>query len=156
MIQGPGFQFSDTSDSQPGGPFQRHILATIHDRWLDTATVDLAERRLCGWATAEMLRVSGSLQLTSTAPNQASLAESSYRASIKIAQEQRALAWELRASTSLGVLLRSQGRNAIAAKSLRAVYDKFTEGFESADLLKAQSLLEDIESKRPLDPLKID
>ena len=156
MIQGPGFQFSDTSDSQPGGPFQRHILATIHDRWLDTATVDLAERRLCGWATAEMLRVSGSLQLTSAAPNQASLAESSYRASIKIAQEQRALAWELRASTSLGVLLRSQGRNAIAAKSLRAVYDKFTEGFESADLLKAQSLLEDIESKRPLDPLKID
>ena len=103
-----------------------------------------------------MLRVSGSLQLTSTAPNQASLAESSYRASIKIAQEQRALAWELRASTSLGVLLRSQGRNAIAAKSLRAVYDKFTEGFESADLLKAQSLLEEIESKRQLDPLKVD
>jgi hypothetical protein len=54
------------------------------------------------------------------------------------------------------LLLRSQGRNATATKVLRVVYDKYTEGFESADLLKAQSLLEDIESRRPLNPLRVD
>jgi predicted ATPase/DNA-binding winged helix-turn-helix (wHTH) protein len=156
MIQGPSLQCVDSSDSQPGGPFQRHILATIHDRWLDPATINLAERGLCGWATAEILRVSGTLHLASAARNRASVAESRYRASIKVAQDQSALAWELRSCTSLGVLLRSQGRNATATKVLRVVYDKYTEGFESADLLKAQSLLEDIESRRPLNPLRVD
>jgi predicted ATPase len=100
------------------------------------------------------LRVSGTLHLASAARNRASVAESRYRASIKVAQDQSALAWELRASTSLGVLLRSQGRNAIATTLLRAVYDKYTEGFESADLLKSKSLLEDIESRPPQEPVK--
>ena len=60
------------------------------------------------------------------------------------ARRQEALSWELRAATSLARLLRDQGRPADAIACLQPVYDRFTEGFGTADLIAAKQLLDEI------------
>jgi hypothetical protein len=151
MLQSPKWGSAEQLDAQPGGPFQRHILATIHDRWVDPPTIDLAERRLCGFATAEVLRLSGERLLSSGDLNRTAMAEATFRSAIRVAQDQGTLAWELRATTSLARLLASQGRSGKAAAALRAVYDRYAEGFDSADVVEARSLLEALQSKRTKD-----
>ena len=49
---------------------------------------------------------------------------------------------ELCAATSLARLLSTQGRRAEAIACLQPVYDRFTEGFGSADLIAAKQLLD--------------
>jgi hypothetical protein len=51
---------------------------------------------------------------------------------------------ELRAAASLARLLRDQGRSADAMALLQPVYDRFTEGFDTADLKAAKSLLDEL------------
>jgi hypothetical protein len=54
----------------------------------------------------------------------------------------------LRAATSLARLLRDQRRpDAIAC--LQPVYDRFTEGFGTADLVAAKRLLDDLDNRAP-------
>jgi predicted ATPase len=57
------------------------------------------------------------------------------------ARRQGALSWELRTSTSLARLQKDQGRIAEARSLLQSVYDRFSEGFETADLKTAKQLL---------------
>jgi len=59
-----------------------------------------------------------------------------------MAREQGALFWELRVALSLARLLHGQGRSADAVEILRPVYDRFTEGFDTADLKGAKALLD--------------
>jgi predicted ATPase len=53
------------------------------------------------------------------------------------------LSWELRSATSLARLLREHGRPADAIACLRPVYERFTEGFGTADLIAAKQLLDE-------------
>jgi predicted ATPase len=69
------------------------------------------------------------------------LAEDLFRQAIESAVQQTASSWELRAATSLARLLRDRGRPAEAIACLQPVYDRFTEGFETADLIEARRLL---------------
>jgi predicted ATPase len=64
------------------------------------------------------------------------------RSSPDWARQQGALAWELRAATSLARLLHGQGRSIDAKGILQPVYDRFTEGFDTADLKSARVLLD--------------
>jgi len=50
----------------------------------------------------------------------------------------------LRAATSLARPLRNQGRSADAIACLQPSYDRFTEGFGTADLMAAKQLLGDL------------
>ena len=75
------------------------------------------------------------------APNAAAAAEDHFRQALDWAHRQGALSWELRAATSLARLLSYQGRSADAAPLLQPVYDRFTEGFATADLKAAKTLL---------------
>jgi hypothetical protein len=59
------------------------------------------------------------------------------------------LAWELRAATSLARLLCNQGRPADATACLKPVYDRFTEGFDTADLVAAKRLLDELGNRVP-------
>jgi len=59
-----------------------------------------------------------------------------------LARRQGALAWELRTAVSLARLKVRQGRQDIARQILAPVYDRFTEGFETADLRSARTMLE--------------
>jgi predicted ATPase len=62
--------------------------------------------------------------------------------SLDIARQQQALSWELRAATSLARLLRDHGRPAEGMALLDPVYNRFTEGFNTADLKVAKALLD--------------
>jgi adenylate cyclase len=68
-------------------------------------------------------------------------AERCLRRALHVADEQGALSFALRAGTDLARLLSRRGHGAEAAASLRAVYDRFTEGFETSDLVEARELL---------------
>lgn len=63
--------------------------------------------------------------------------------SLDWARRQGTQSWELRAATSLARLLRDQGRSADGVALLQPVYDRFTEGFDTADLKSAKALLRD-------------
>jgi len=93
------------------------------------------------WCMAELLRLKGTILVGS-----ASLvaAEDQFRQSLDWARRQGALAWELRAATSLGELQRLQGRIPEARMSIAEVYDRFTEGFATADLRSARTLIDEL------------
>ena len=63
---------------------------------------------------------------------------------LTVAREQSALAWELRSAMALARLLAEDGQRDQARHTLALVYDRFTEGFETADLRLAHALLEDL------------
>jgi len=72
----------------------------------------------------------------------AAAAEGYFRQALDWAGRQGALSWELRAATSLARLLNDQKRSADATALLQPVYDRFTEGFATADLKEAKALLD--------------
>jgi tetratricopeptide (TPR) repeat protein len=63
---------------------------------------------------------------------------------LAVARAQCALAWELRSTTALARMLSESGQRDQARHTLALVYDRFTEGFETADLKLARTLLEDL------------
>ena len=63
---------------------------------------------------------------------------------LAVARAQSALAWELRSTMTLARLLCEDGQRDQARDTLALVYDRFTEGFETADLKLARTLLEDL------------
>jgi predicted ATPase/DNA-binding winged helix-turn-helix (wHTH) protein len=63
---------------------------------------------------------------------------------LAVARAQSALAWELRSTMDLARLLSEDGQRDQARHMLALVYDRFTEGFETADLKLARALLEDL------------
>jgi predicted ATPase/DNA-binding winged helix-turn-helix (wHTH) protein len=66
------------------------------------------------------------------------------REALVVARTQSALAWELRSSMALARLLSEGGQRDEARHTLGLVYDRFTEGFETADLKAARALLKDL------------
>jgi predicted ATPase len=70
------------------------------------------------------------------------MAEDCFRQALDSARRHGALSWELRAATSLARLWRDQNRRAEALTLLQPVYDRFTEGFDTADLIEARLLLD--------------
>ena len=89
-------------------------------------------------------KISGSgqpLRSASTAPGAVEAAERLFQRALEVARAQRALAWELRAATSLARLRQRQGRRDEARAALAPAYDAFTEGFATPDLMDARVLL---------------
>jgi predicted ATPase len=75
---------------------------------------------------------------------QTALAAADFREAIALAQKMSAKAWELRATMSLARLLERQGRRDEARTMLAAIYNWFTEGFDTADLKDAKALLDEL------------
>ena len=72
-------------------------------------------------------------------------AEACYRLALDVACELGAKSLELRAAVSLGKLLERQGQGEEARRRVTAVYDTFTEGFDTRDLVEARSLMRTLE-----------
>jgi predicted ATPase len=104
------------------------------------AGIEQSER---GWLTPELLRLKGDLFLLQSTPAVAETAEDFFRQALD-ASRQEMLAWELRAATSLAGLLHHQGRRADAVACLQPVYERFTEGFGTADLIATKQLLDEL------------
>lgn len=71
-------------------------------------------------------------------------AESSFQHAIELARRQQAKSWELRAAISLARLWQQQHRTDEARQVLTQVYDWFSEGFHTPDLIEAQTLLDEL------------
>jgi predicted ATPase len=95
------------------------------------------------WFEAELHRLKGEALLTLSAKHTAD-AEHCFRRSLGVAQEQKAKLWELRAAMSLARLWHDHGKSAEAHDLLAPVYGWFSEGFDTADLLHAKALLDEI------------
>ena len=95
-----------------------------------------------GCFTPEVVRLKGELFLLRDMPDAEGSAEILFRQALDGAREHGTLSWGLRAATSLARLLRHQGRTADAIACLQPIYDRFTEGFGTADLIAAKQLLD--------------
>src|ERR1700676_4356118 len=91
----------------------------------------------------EMLRIKGHI-LGSSARFNPSDAENCLLQSLEWARKQSALGWELRTATSLAALWSGHHRAADGLELLAPVYAKFTEGFDSSDLMAAKQLLDEL------------
>jgi class 3 adenylate cyclase/predicted ATPase len=92
---------------------------------------------------AEIFRLKGEVLLRQHDSN-AAQAQSCFERAIEVARQQSAKSWELRATTSLARLLASQGRRNEAHAMLADIFDWFTEGFDTADLIDAKALLDEL------------
>lgn len=95
---------------------------------------------------AELQRINGELLLAQS--GSAADAEECFRNAIDTARRQGSRAWELRATVSLALLWRHQGKGRKAFEILSEALACYTEGFTTPDLLDAASLLEDLENER--------
>jgi class 3 adenylate cyclase/predicted ATPase len=91
---------------------------------------------------AELHRLEGELRLRHEEPPEE--AESCFRRALDIACRQGARSLELRAATSLARVLAGRGRRDDARTTLDDVYRRFTEGFDTADLKDAETLLKEL------------
>jgi predicted ATPase len=96
------------------------------------------------WNMPELLRIRGELLVLEDAPEAAAAPEVHYQQGLDWARRQGALSWELRCATSLARLWRDQARSREARALLAPVYDRFTEGFETADLRTAKALIDEL------------
>jgi predicted ATPase len=96
-------------------------------------------------AHGSTLRTAGTHYRTAATPVEAE-AEAYFLKALEIARTQRAKSLELRAATSLARLWQRQGKKGAAHRMLAAIYGWFTEGFDTADLKDAKSLLDELTS----------
>ena len=71
-------------------------------------------------------------------------AEACLHQALDIARHQQAKSLELRAAMSLSRLWQQQGKRDEARELLAPIYGWFTEGFDTADLQEARTLLEEL------------
>jgi predicted ATPase len=95
---------------------------------------------------AELHRVRGELLLIAGGTAYETEAEACFREALAVARRQEARSFELRAATSLARLMANYGRYAEAYHTLDPVLAWFTEGFSTADLQGAKTLLEELAS----------
>jgi predicted ATPase len=96
------------------------------------------------WCVAELQRAKGEIVLQEGVAESDAIASQWFSRALDCARGQGCLALELRAVTSLARLLHDKGSSAEAAACLQPIYDRFTEGFGTADLIAAKQLLDDL------------
>jgi predicted ATPase len=82
--------------------------------------------------------------LLSTRRGSSSDIESILLNSLEIARNQQARCWELRTAKDLSRLWQREGRSGKALELLQPLYDQFTEGSDTEDLLDAKILLKNL------------
>jgi predicted ATPase len=91
---------------------------------------------------AELDRVEGALLKVQGASGPE--IEACFARAVAVTRQQGAKSLELRAANSLAGLWRDQGRHAEARDLLAPIYGWFTEGFDTADLIEAKELLDEL------------
>ncbi len=113
--------------------------AVVDDAW---GEIPAGEEAL---EVAELLRIKASILLAGPKPDE-SQAENCLLRSLACAARQSATSFELRTAMALTRFRMERGAYELARESLAAVYDRFTEGFETTDLKAAEGLLASIPS----------
>lgn len=92
---------------------------------------------------AELQRLKGELLLAQS-PDDPAEAEACFHNALEIARRQQAKSLELRTAMSLARLWQRQGKEGEARQLLNDVFAWFTEGFDTADLREARTLLNEL------------
>jgi hypothetical protein len=135
-------------------PIQLQSMAavgqTAEARTVIDDVLDQCERSDGRWCLPELLRIKGWLFRLDGSAEALVAAEHHFMRALEWARRQEALSWELRASTSLAELWGSQGKTVDAYQLLSAIYDRFSEGLETADLKAAHALMTSLSKKKYL------
>ena len=99
------------------------------------------------WWLAELYRLNGKLLLQQSKPN-VSKAKDSFRKALNTAHHQGSLMLELRAAVSLHRLCRQHGKYCEESVSLTDAYNRFTEGFDTYDLIKARAIIDEMQESK--------
>ena len=135
------------------GMFQHMLLALQADAQLAigkpeaalasvAAGLKVVEKTRGAPLEAELYRLRGEALLAGAGT--VSEAETAMQKGIDVARRQNAKSWELRGATSLARLRRQQGRQQEAVALLAPILGWFTEGFDTADLQAARTLLDEL------------
>jgi predicted ATPase/DNA-binding winged helix-turn-helix (wHTH) protein len=125
---------------------QIDAIATLREDIVPAEALARIDSGRVGWSAAEILRVAGEAIRREAAEDAAQVAEAIFHRSLQLARRQSALSWELRTATSLARLWRDQRRIGVARELLSAVRDRFSEGFQTHDCLKADALLQELQA----------
>ena len=98
------------------------------------------------WYLPELLRIRGELLLQSGDPDLAPAGHDLFARSRRVEQSQTALSWELRTTMSLVRARRAEANATELHSRLASVLARFTEGFQTADLVAARGLLAELEA----------
>ncbi|MGO6718675.1 ATP-binding protein [Rhizobium ruizarguesonis] len=107
-------------------------------RALVDAAIASSEEKDELWYITELYRLKGDIFFQC---GDADIAERCYLQSIELARQQDALSLELRGVMSLARLSSERGERIGARELLATVYDRFSEGFDTADLRTARAIL---------------
>lgn len=135
----------------PGAGLINEIMVTLHTGCVDEALVLRANTGAAGWSTAEILRARAMALMAEDPPTEAAAcsrvetAETVLIRALNVARSQGALAWELRSATALAQLWQRQGKRLQAHELLSPIYERFTEGFATPDLINVRQLLDELQ-----------
>jgi predicted ATPase/DNA-binding winged helix-turn-helix (wHTH) protein len=104
--------------------------------------LERCERTEGRWCMPELLRIKGELLRLNGTDAALGAAEESFQQALEWARRQQALSWELRAARSLAELWHERGKSKEAHQLLSSVYNRFNEGFETADLKSVRVLID--------------
>jgi predicted ATPase len=111
-----------------------------------TAAIEQAlaasERTGVQWCQPELLRIKGEVAQLDGDGSGRTRAEEAFRQALELSRHQDSLAWQLRAALSLARLWAGEGRSREARELVRPIYEFFTEGFQTRDLLEARALID--------------
>ena len=111
-----------------------------------TATKDgmaVSERNEDRFGLPELHRVRGAVLLARSTRNR-SRAEACFQDALAAARAQKAKSLELRAAMSLARLWSEAGKRDQARELLAPIYESFTEGFDTLDLVETKALLDEL------------
>jgi len=146
-----GFSSLRASRSASAGPHNCCLMASAWGKQGQVAealkvvdeTLDTVARTGEAYWEAELYRLKGALLLSMDDSN-APQSESVFRKAMDTAEQQGAKSLELRAAIALARLWQDQGKQEAAGRLLRPIYDWFCEGFDTADLIEASVLLDEL------------
>jgi predicted ATPase/DNA-binding winged helix-turn-helix (wHTH) protein len=127
----------------------KDIMVTLDSTCVDDDLLERAQSGVSDWSTAEILRARARTLLATDCPLQTATAETMLLKALNVAKAQGALAWELRSATSLAQLWQRQGDPQRAHQLLAPIYQRYTEGFATPDLMTVRRLLDELQCHLP-------
>jgi predicted ATPase/DNA-binding winged helix-turn-helix (wHTH) protein len=124
------------------GPKQADMMATLLEAAASAEVVARVHAGSVGWCAPEALRAHGELLLARSPQGHAEAARGLFDQAVGIARAQGALAWELRAATSLLRHANTAAQARPARQALGELLARFDEGHASVDVRTAAALLD--------------
>lgn len=123
------------------GPVRLEMAATLREELVGPVALARADASRMLWCAPEILRAHAKAILKTESAEARAEANELLTRSLAIAQDQGSLAWQLRTATTLALNYQSEDRHRDAKSLLEPIYGQFSEGFETADLRLAESVL---------------